>query len=194
LIGAFGRDSVSPSAWRRVIRCGPGSGGTAGGTISSGPGSTRSTTSITRLAKLGRAIDWRFLEARFSAVYSDKAGHPPLPTRLMAGLSILKHMHDLSDEDLCARWVENPYFQLFCGEEFFQHKLTFDRSSLTRWRQRMGEEKLVALIQESLSVATRAGAAKPADFSKVIVDTTCSPRRSPFRPTPSSCIGRASGW
>ena len=69
----------------------------------------------------------------------------------MAGLAILKHMHDLSDEALCERWVENPYFQLFCGEEFFQHKLTFDRSSLTRWRQRMGEEKLVALIQESLS-------------------------------------------
>ena len=131
------------------------------------------------LAKLGRVIDWRFLEGRFGAVYSDKAGHPPLPTRLMAGLSILKHMHDLSDEDLCARWVENPYYQLFCGEEFFQHKLTFDRSSLTRWRQRMGEEKLVALIQESLSVATRTGAAKPADFSKVIVDTTVQPRRSP---------------
>ena len=84
------------------------------------------------LAKLGRVIDWRFLEGRFGAVYSDKAGHPPLPTRLMAGLSILKHMHDLSDEDLCARWIENPYYQLFCGEEFFRHKLTFDRSSLTR--------------------------------------------------------------
>ena len=73
------------------------------------------------LAKLGRAIDWRFLEKRFGAVYSDKTGHPPLPTRLMAGLSILKHMHDLSDEDLCARWVENPYYQLFCGEEFFRN-------------------------------------------------------------------------
>ena len=116
------------------------------------------------LAKLGRAIDWRFFEQRFGAVYIDKVGHPPLPMRLMAGLSILKHMHDLSDEDLCARWVENPYYQLFCGEEFFQHKLTFDRSSLTRWRQRMGEERLVALIQESLAVATRTGAAKPADI------------------------------
>jgi transposase, IS5 family len=84
------------------------------------------------LAKLGQAIAWRFLEERLGAVYSDKAGHPPLPTRLMAGLSILKHMHNLTDEDLCARWVENPYYQLFCGEEFFQHQLTFDRSSLTR--------------------------------------------------------------
>ena len=142
------------------------------------------------LAKLGRAIDWGFLEGRFGAVYSDKAGHPPLPTRLMAGLSILKHMHDLSDEDLCARWIENPYYQLFCGEEFFQHKLTFDRSSLTRWRQRMGEEKLAALIQESLSVATRTGAAKPADFSKVIVDTTVQPKAVAF-PTDAKLMHRA---
>ena len=142
------------------------------------------------LAKLGRAIDWRFLEERFGAVYWDKAGHPPLPTRLMAGLSILKHMHNLSDEDLCARWVENPYYQLFCGEEFFQHKLTFDRSSLTRWRQRMGEEKLVALIQESLTVATRTGAARPADFSKVIVDTTVQPKAVAF-PTDAKLMHRA---
>ena len=90
------------------------------------------------LAKLGRAIDWRFLEQRFGAVYSDKVGHPPLPTRLMAGLAILKPMHDLSDEDLCARRIKNPDYQLFCGEEVFQHKLTFDRSSLTRWRRAHG--------------------------------------------------------
>ena len=44
-------------------------------------------------------------------------------------------------------------FQYFCGEDFFQHRLVFDRSSLTRWRQRMGEDKLLALLQESLAVA-----------------------------------------
>jgi IS5 family transposase len=84
------------------------------------------------LVKLARAIDWRFLEGRLGAVYTDQPGHPPLPTRLMAGLAILKHMHDLSDEALCEHWIENPYFQFFCGEEFFQHRLVFDRSSLTR--------------------------------------------------------------
>jgi IS5 family transposase len=99
------------------------------------------------LAKLARTIDWGFLEERFGAVYADVPGRPPLPTRLMSGLAILKHMHDLSDESLCDRWLENPYFQLFCGEEFFQHKSPFDRSSMTRWRQRMGEEKLAALVQ-----------------------------------------------
>ena len=74
------------------------------------------------LVKLAGSIDWHFLEERLGAVYTDKPGHPPLPTRLMAGLAILKHMHDLSDEVLCDRWVENPYFQYFCGEEFFQHR------------------------------------------------------------------------
>jgi IS5 family transposase len=142
------------------------------------------------LAKLAGSVDWGFLEEQFGAVYSDKAGHPPLPTRLMAGLAILKHMHDLSDEALCERWIENPYFQLFCGEEFFQHQPPFDRSSLTRWRQRMGEEKLVALVQESLNVATRAGAAKPSDFSKVIVDTTVQPKAIAF-PTDAKLMHRA---
>jgi transposase, IS5 family len=142
------------------------------------------------LAKLAATIDWRFLEERFGAVYTDRPGQPPLPTRLMVGLSILKHTHNLSDEELCARWVENPYHQLFCGEEFFLHKLPFDRSSLTRWRQRMGEEKLVALIQESLNVATRTKAAKPSDFARVIVDTTVQPKAVAF-PTDAKLMHRA---
>ncbi len=142
------------------------------------------------LVKLARTIDWGFLEERFGAVYSDERGQPPLPTRLMAGLAILKHMHNLSDEALCDRWVENPYFQFFCGEEFFRHKPPFDRSSMTRWRQRMGEERLAALIQESLSVATKTGAAKPSDFSKVIVDTTVQPK-AVAHPTDARLMHRA---
>jgi len=79
------------------------------------------------LVKLAQKIDWAFLETRLGAVYTDRCGRPPLPTRLMAGLAILKAMHDLSDEVLSARWLENPYYQYFCGEEFFRHRLPFDR-------------------------------------------------------------------
>ena len=142
------------------------------------------------LVKLARTIDWSFLEQRFGAVYEDKPGRPPLPTRLMAGLAILKHTYDLSDEVLCERWVENPYYQFFCGEEFFQHRLVFDRSSLTRWRQRMGEEKLQALLQESLSVATKTEAIKPSDLNRVIVDTTVQPKNVMF-PTDARLLNRA---
>jgi IS5 family transposase len=108
----------------------------------------------------------------------------------MAGLAILKHSHDLSDEVLCERWLENPYYQLFCGEEFFQHRLVFDRSSLTRWRQRMGEDKLQALLQESLSVAARTEAIKPKDLDRVIVDTTVQPKNVMF-PTDARLLNRA---
>ena len=142
------------------------------------------------LVKLARTIDWSFLEERFGAVYEDKPGRPPLPTRLMAGLTILKHTYDLSDEVLCERWLENPYYQFFCGEEFFQHCLVFDRSSLTRWRQRLGEEKLQALLQESLSVATKTEAIKPSDLNRVIVDTTVQPKNVMF-PTDARLLHRA---
>ena len=124
------------------------------------------------LVRLAAEIDWDFLAGRFSSVCRLGPGQPPLPTRLVAGLFILKHMHNLSDEALCDRWVENPYFQYFCGEVVFRHDLPFDRSSLTRWRQRLGEEQIAALLQESLSVAHRTGAIETKDLERVVVDTT----------------------
>jgi IS5 family transposase len=41
-----------------------------------------------------------------------------------------------------------------------------DRSSLTRWRHWMGEEKLKALLQESLAVAIRTKAMKPSNLAR----------------------------
>jgi len=142
------------------------------------------------LAKLARTIDWGFLEEKFGAVYADGSGRPPLPTRLMAGLAILKHTFNLSDEVVCEQWIENPYYQYFCGEEFFQHRLPLDRSSMPHWRNRMGEERLQALLQESLAVATKTGAMKPGDLARVIVDTTVQPKNITF-PTEAKLMNRA---
>jgi IS5 family transposase len=142
------------------------------------------------LVRLAQTISWAFIEERCGAVYKDGPGMPPLPTRLMAGLAILKHSFDLSDEELTARWIENPYFQYFCGEEFFQHKAPFDRSSMTRWRQRMGEERIAALLQESLAVALKTGAMRPEDTRRVIVDTTVQPKAVMF-PTDAKLLNRA---
>jgi transposase, IS5 family len=128
------------------------------------------------LVRLACEIDWGFLDGRFASVCTPGVGQPPLPTRLVAGLFILKHMHDLSDEVLCARWLENPYYQFFCGELSFCHRLPFERSSLTHWRQRLGEEPLAALIQESLSVAHKTGALATRDLERVVVDTTVQPK------------------
>jgi transposase, IS5 family len=142
------------------------------------------------LVRLAAEINWDFLAKRFSSVCRVGPGQPPLPTRLVAGLFILKHMHNLSDEALCDRWVENPYFQFFCGEAVFRHELPFDRSSLTRWRQRLGEEQIAALLQESLSVAHRSGAIETKDLERVVVDTTVQ-EKAIAHPTDARLIHRA---
>ena len=115
-----------------------------------------------------------------------RAGSVPLPARS-------DHRHEDPPRGAGERG-RNPYYQFFCGEEFFQHRLVFDRSSLTRWRNRMGEERLQALLQESLSVATRTKAIKPSELSRVIVDTTVQPKNVMF-PTDARLLnGRARNW
>ena len=109
------------------------------------------------LVVLGGRIAWTFFDETYEALYSEE-GRPGVPTRLMVGLHILKHMFDLSDEEVCERWVYDPYFQCFCGEEYFQHELPMERSSMTRWRDRIGPEGLEKVFQESLAVAHRVGA------------------------------------
>src|SRR4029077_6691013 len=44
------------------------------------------------------------------------------------------------------------------------------------WRQRLGEGELIALLQESLSVAHKTGALAPRDLERVVVDTTVQPK------------------
>ena len=62
-----------------------------------------------------------------SPLYSDQ-GRPGLPTRFAIGLLLLKQIYGLSDEGVCERWVYDPYFQFFTGEEFFQHEFPHERS------------------------------------------------------------------
>ncbi len=83
------------------------------------------------LIRLAALIDWARFDDAFGAHYHDRKGRPGLPTRLMVGVHLLKHMKGLSDEETCAAWLENPYFQAFCGETHFQHRVVFDRSSMT---------------------------------------------------------------
>jgi transposase, IS5 family len=125
------------------------------------------------LVTLGGTVSWGFLEEQFGEAYTGRPATVAEP--LDAGPSHLKHTYDLSDEVLCERRVETPCYQYFCGEEFFQQRLVFDRSSLTCWRNRIGEEWLAAMIQES-PVATRTKAIQPSELSRVMSTPRCSSR------------------
>ena len=126
------------------------------------------------LALLAQRIDWAWLDSEIAGCFAE-AGRPGVPTRFMLGLMILKEVYNLSDEEVCARWVESPYFQHFTGEEFFQHAFPHERSSLSHWRKRIGD-KLDRLLQESLKVAHEARALKLTDLGRVTVDTTVQPK------------------
>ena len=123
------------------------------------------------LVKLAGLIDWSRFDEAYGGFYAQK-GRPALPTRLMAGLHLLKHMDGLSDEAVCGRWVENPYWQYFCGEQFFRLKLPLDRSSMTRWRERIGPDQLELLLVETIAVAMRTQAVTGQACERVTVDTT----------------------
>jgi IS5 family transposase len=119
------------------------------------------------------------LESKVVPYYSDE-GRPGIPVRLIVGLHILKHMYNLSDESVCERWVENPYYQYFCGEEYFQHKFPIERSSMTHFRNRVGEEFCIALLQESINAAHQLGALEIKNLEKVVVDTTVQEKAITF--------------
>src|SRR3954467_6833664 len=109
------------------------------------------------LVQLAGPIDGARFDAAFGSRYAE-TGRPGLPTRLMVGLHLLKHMKGRSDEAVCAQWVENASMQAFCGEAFFCHVLPLDRSSLTRWRTRIGADHLEGRLGETIAAATRSEA------------------------------------
>ena len=141
------------------------------------------------LVRLAALIDWQHFADAFGPLYRDGVGRPGLPTRLMVGLHLLKHMDGLSDDAICARYLDSPYVQLFCGETQFQHALPLDRSSLTRWRQRIGPERLELLLAETLATAQRTGAVAPKHFERVTIDTTVQ-SKAITHPTDSKLLRR----
>lgn len=142
------------------------------------------------LVKLGRQIDWGGFEERLGATYAAVNGAPGCRTRLMVALHYLKYQHDLSDEAVVQHWVENPYWQHFSGEQFFQHEMPIDPSSMTRWRHRLGEAGAEAMLKETIQTGLRMKAINPTQLKRVNVDTTVQTKAVRY-PTDARLYNRA---
>lgn len=129
---------------------------------------------------LAERMDWPQFDVAIDACYAEELGRPGVNTRLMVGLLYLKHAFDESDESVVARWVENPYWQFFCGCQYMQHELPIDPSSLSRWRKRVGAERLEKLLEATIRAALAIGALRPQEFQKVNVDTTVQEKAIAF--------------
>jgi transposase, IS5 family len=115
---------------------------------------------------LAETIDWEFFEREFGSLYVEQKGRPGLPMRLLVGLHYLKHLYDVSDERVVAGFLENPYWQYFCGEEFFVHELPCNPTSLVKWRKRIGPGGMEQLLAETIAAAKRAQALKPSELRR----------------------------
>lgn len=141
---------------------------------------------------LSKMIPWDSLEAEFADLYqsdSNTGGQPPKPIRLMIGILLLQHLHSLSDEQVVRFWVENSYWQFFCGYDFLQWEFPINPSSLTRFRQRLGSCRMERILSLTVAVAVKSEAVKVKDLKKVIVDTTVMPKNIEF-PTDSKLLGK----
>ena len=142
------------------------------------------------LLKLAQALDWSSFDNDFNKLSTSEVGRPPLPSRLLVGLHYLKALYDESDESVVAKWVENPYWQFFCGEQFFQHQLPCHPTTLVKWRQRIGPDGMEKLLKQVLQSAQGQEAIKPADIKRVIVDTTVQEKAITF-PTDAKLYDKA---
>ena len=117
------------------------------------------------LCVLAQKINWEMVEKEFAPYYS-KMGAPAVLVRTIVGLILLKKIFNQSDESVIYRWVENPYWQYFCGETYFQKKPPFNPSDFVHFRKRIGEEGAEKILKLSIDLF---GECKD---KEVIVDTT----------------------
>jgi len=136
------------------------------------------------LYKLAGKIDWKTLEDEFEVLFVENKGAPAKPVRLVVGIMMLQHMYDYSDEGVVEEWIENPYWQFFCGEQQLQWGLPIDPSSLPRWRKRIGKDGMNKILEETIKTALRTGTVNARSLQKAIVDTTVMEKNITF-PTDS---------
>ncbi len=142
------------------------------------------------LIKLSKHIDRESPDKEWGALFVSTKGAPAIRTRLIAGLHYLKHLHDLSDEQVVKGWTENPYWQYFCGEEYFQHKMPIHPVTMTKWRNRPGKSGSEKLLIETIKAGLKSKTIKPGSLKKVTVDTTVQEKNIAF-PTDSKLLNKA---
>jgi IS5 family transposase len=122
--------------------------------------------------------------------FPSQRGRPALAPRLVAGLLYLQHTFDASDEAAVNTWVENPYWQHFCGEVYLQTELPMDPSSLTRWSKRISEDGVETLLAATIEAARKGGVVRGSSAERVIVDSTVMPKAI-AHPTDSRLLERS---
>jgi len=128
------------------------------------------------LVGLSKRMDWESIERDLSVYYCEDNGRPSVPIRLIVGVIMLRRIFNQSDESVLDRWVENPYWQYFCGETYFRHEYPFDRTELIKFRRRIGEEGAEKILKASVNLF----GAREVMEKEVLIDTTVQEKNITF--------------
>ena len=123
---------------------------------------------------LAQKLPWGLFEEEFAPFYAS-VGRPAKPIRLMVGLLLLKQLENLSDERVVEAWVQNPYYQSFCGMERFQWDFPCDPSDLVHFRKRIGESGVEKIFKASVLLHGKACLE-----GDVVIDTTVQEKNITF--------------
>jgi len=126
------------------------------------------------LLALAKKLPWDLFEKEFAQFYAT-VGRPAKPIRLMVGLLLLKQIENLSDERVVEAWVQNPYYQAFCGIERFQWQMPCDPSDLVHFRKRIGEKGVEKIFQASVALHGKTSLER-----EVVIDTTVQEKNITF--------------
>lgn len=141
------------------------------------------------LVKLSEQIHWEGFDQAFEPLYCENNGRTACSNRLMVGLHYLKHTFDLSDEGTLEQWVQNPYWQYFCGMKYFEHELPVHYSSMSRWRQKIAEAGAEKMLAQTIEAGLKSKFIKPRQMERVNVDTTVQEKHIRF-PTDARLYNR----
>lgn len=103
------------------------------------------------LVQLTHKISWDPVVQDLAGYFSEPS-RSEVSLRKVAGLLILKNLYNLSDEQVLARWRENPYFQYFTGEKMFQKGYPFYSEDFAHIRKRIGKEGEEKVLNLSISI------------------------------------------
>jgi len=108
-----------------------------------------------RWLRLAEALPWDRLDAAYGRHFSAGSGRPAKDSRLVCGLLAVKQLKNISDDEAVAEFMESPYVQAFCGQEYFALENVVNPGMLSERRKRLGAEFL-ALLEAELTAALKA--------------------------------------
>ena len=121
-------------------------------------------------------MPWEVIEHCYAQSLSEGSmGAPAKSGRMAYGAQIIKERLGVSDEEVVAQIMENPYLQIFLGFTEFSQAPPFDSSLMVYFRKRFTEDHHRQINEEIIPTKNDSEEEPPTHSGKLLIDATCTP-------------------